>query len=291
MKALFKRLILVLTGTVLLTACSVNPSVDDRFFSDLQSMWTDRTKTLLEFQKQNAANDSASNSQADQNKMTQLLQKTYGDEWNAMKKYVGQDLKDDTLTKNVKEYLDALKACNDALNGEPSSEKTKAFNENYVKRVNALKALGEDPRFTLPKDQLNDLNITEETLKQNEARDQRIQKASEQFKKDLEAMKLDITKQPTTQDPTATWSGELTNHSDMEIRNLHLSFNLLDKADKPLDTQKVAIDTLSPGETKKFSISSSTLNFDHMQVGLDDQLQIVEPGTPDTQTSEASHKN
>ncbi|MDO4670781.1 MAG: FxLYD domain-containing protein [Aerococcus sp.] len=278
MKSLVKRVLLLAGVTLLLVACSTKQSIDDKFFSDLQSMWTARTQTLLEFQKQSESRDQ---SQQEAPKTNEVLKKTYTDEWNAMKDYQGQDLKDDQLNKNVKNYLDALKACKEALDGEFTIDKNKAFNQNYKKRVDALKALSADPRFTLPKDQLNDLNINDETIKKYEELEKKTKAASEQFQKDLKAMKLTLSKQPTTADPTVAWSGELTNHSEMEIRDLHMSFNMLDKDNKTLDAPKVEIDKLSPGQTYKFSISSKVLQYDHMQVSLDDQLKIVEPGSMD----------
>ncbi|MDO4681046.1 MAG: FxLYD domain-containing protein [Aerococcus sp.] len=289
MKSLFKRLALIVVGAFILTACSATPSVDDKFFSDLQAMWTERTKTLIQFQKEQQAN--SGDSSQEKPSTQDILKKTYNDEWNSMKGYEGKDLKDDKLNQNVKNYLTALKACHDALDGDLTIEKNKTFNENYNKRVKALNALAEDPRFTLPKNQLNDLHINDDTIKQYEEQAKKTKAASEQLKKDLEAIKLNVSKQPTTDDPTVTWSGELTNHSDMEVQNLNLSFNLLDKDDKTLDSPKVKIEKLSPGETKKFSISSKELNFDHMQVGLDDQLKIVEPGSTDNNNDKEQEKS
>lgn len=270
MKRITKLLSTLSLSVMLLAGCSNITSADDQFFVDLQSMWQERVQTMQ-------TEDQKNEDDQDGQDMHALLQKMYQVEWDGIKEYKDKDLKDDNLEKDVHEYVKIVEEINQTLDGEFNLEKNKKFNELYKQRVDLLKKINQDSRATIPNDQIEDIQTNDKAIAEYEAYAEKQGKAAETFQEDLNNMTLEVQKQPTQADPTVTFGGQLTNSSDMVIKNIQLVFQFNNANEDVLDEQPVDIERLNPGETTDFAITTATLDYDHMAIDIKDKLSIEDP--------------
>ncbi|MHA6603842.1 FxLYD domain-containing protein [Aerococcus urinae] len=247
-----------------LSACSSQNKTDDLFFSDLFTTWQ---------KKQEAASQVDKNSD---NAGSQALINSFNTEWEEMKKYQDQSFKDKDLENKVKNYLNELKACVDALNQEPATiDSQTAFNDHYRKRIDILKDLSQDSRFIIQAEALEEIDADKNSKALEEAKENLdFRKAAySQLEEDLNNLQFTVDQAAST-DQNIVMTGTLTNHAKADFVNLGITIKFVDADQKELASDTWKTDRLKQGESQTVTIKNTAPQAAHIQIELNDGLSI-----------------